>query len=953
MVSFFGLKFGDKKKKSENKSAQSKQQHQQHQWKRIDQNALGEGQFFGKNINQKGVINGSIRSVSRAGTPQPSASGRSPYANSDTHNLAAASMFNLSNAGPMRPGSQTSLHLKPHASDANLRTRFGAHNGSSASLALPAPGFASRLAARNGSSTSLAPPSPLGSRPGTPNRSKPWVNPLDVHFMRSVPSGPPSPKSPLVSAPLTLPPTPITEKAETGSVFGEDANDMVDAVMASVRKREQEEKEAKEKEKELEKQRETARLEMERLERQKSTESNLTRPGSAPRSQPESPLKHAVEQSLPTLMSKGDTEARPGSRGGPNGQVRPPPLHQGPPPTGPPTQCLPQPPGHGPPRQGPLGPAAGGAGPRGYRPAGPASNAHGGARSNGPGSRVPRLRGPNTGAQPHNVGVQSSPPNDSNSQSPSRETFRPCRPSPLQCSGPLNALADGPRSPSPPLSPPGIDELRLHSPTAGSPPSPESPTAMYYPEPELPPSEGRKTPGQEKQDIAPLISTLASPSTVTSPSGSIRRLSLDDGPIEQFSRPIIQNVRAKRDTLALKTPRRQSLSMKIEELEKTLISAQQAHQTLKPQSPVTNRVSAASSVYSDGVKDDDDHDGPILPIQPAPLRVPPPLAPRPAVAHSSVVPEAVSPPTPTLPAAPPIPAFAANRPQSPFGGPPKRGVGPRRPALEEYSISSNQVVKPHGGTPSPASRSGSTDNYSTHSSPPSRTDTPQLRHPNWRRDMNQPSPAPTVETFEHPHPSLMVVDTGFNFDFGPTPGPGVGAPPTPDSTTWPLMSPTNAEPSSSLSVPPPAPDPLLKTEGPSKFTRAHVPPPLNLKFNFSPDAPSRDPNMASHAGLWTPPIRSTPFAGKTADGRPSTSSGPSGNGSGGNKLAASPRLISQFPESVQRDDDPAAFMGIGMARGPSIKEVRRPKTSGGRGPRQGAGAGAGTRMVDSFGTGFI
>jgi hypothetical protein len=38
-------------------------------------------------------------------------------------------------------------------------------------------------------------------------------------------------------------------------------------------------------------------------------------------------------------------------------------------------------------------------------------------------------------------------------------------------------------------------------------------------------------------------------------------------------------------------------------------------------------------------------------------------------------------------------------------------------------------------------------------------------------------------------------------------------------------------------------------------------------------------------------------------------------------------------------------MGIGMARGPSIREARRPKTAGGRKSKAG--------MVDSFGTGFI
>jgi hypothetical protein len=74
---------------------------------------------------------------------------------------------------------------------------------------------------------------------------------LDVHFVRSVPSGPPTPKSPLVDS-IHLPPTPTTDAAETGSVFGEEADDMVDAVMASVKKREQEEREAKRSDNEFE-----------------------------------------------------------------------------------------------------------------------------------------------------------------------------------------------------------------------------------------------------------------------------------------------------------------------------------------------------------------------------------------------------------------------------------------------------------------------------------------------------------------------------------------------------------------------------------------------------------------------------------------------------------------------------------------------------------------------------
>ncbi|KAK4103347.1 hypothetical protein N658DRAFT_514813 [Parathielavia hyrcaniae] len=880
MVSFFGLKVGGKKKKSDGQSGQEKQPHQ---WKRIDQNKLGEGQLFGQNLNQKGVVNGSIRSVSRAGTPQSTARGRSSHITYDTHNLAAASMHNLTTLGPGRPGSQASTYLKPHASDANLRTRFGANNGSSTSLAAPAPGFAARFGAKNRSSSSLAAPGPgfaarfgannssslslaapgpgLGSRPGTPGKSKAWVNPLDVHFVRSVPSGPPTPKSPLVDT-MTLPPTPTTAKADTESVFGEEVDDMVDAVMATVKKREEERKKAAEKEKELEKQRETARLEMERLERQKSTESNLSG-----RQEPaDIPNMHAH-------AFKGDHDARPGSR---NGPARAPLMHQGPPPTGPPTHRLPQPPGQGPPRNGPLGPFA---------------------ETEGPSGR-PRLNG----------FIHDSLPR---SNFPGKVS-RPYQPPPVQGASSAGPLPHAPRTLSPPLSAPSID-------TAPS-------QIVLSPEPDAHKSKGRSTsPPAERQGLESSIPTLASPSAPIPPPGSIQKPSVNDEVVEQFARPIIQHVTARRDTFQLNSPRRHSLSMKIEELEKSLVNAQQTHQAQRLQAPEVNRASASSSVYSNGMKDgsdDSDDDGPILPIQPAPLRIPSPMPPPVATAA----------------------AAASTRAQSPIRAPPRRGPLPRRPGLDEYGVASDHVaLRNRAGTPTSASRSGSTDNYSSHSSPPSRTNTPQLRHPVLRRNLAQPSPAPTVEVFDRPRPS-PVVDTGFNFDFGQL--PGLGGPPTPDSSNWSLASPTEmGPPGPALTSEPVQAHP--KSRPPStKFTRANVPPPLNLKFNFSPDAPSRDPTL----GLWTPPIRSVPTAAAAAaDGRPSTSSGPggsgngNGNGNGGSKLGASPSLIAQFPEHVTRDDDRASFMAIGVARGPSIREVRRPKTSGARK----------NTPVDSFGTGFI
>ncbi|KAK4119331.1 hypothetical protein N657DRAFT_261166 [Parathielavia appendiculata] len=917
MVSFFGLKVGGKKKKSEGKSGQEKQPQQ---WKRIDQNKLGEGQFFGQNINQKGAVNGSIRSVSRAGTPQSVARGRSPYTIHDTHNLAAASMYNLSTLGPGRPGSQASTHLKSHASDANLRTRFGANNGSSTSLAAPAPGFAARFGANNRSSSSLAAPGPgfgarfganntsslslapagsgYGSRPGTPGRSKPWVNPLDVHFVRSVPSGPPTPKtpkSPLVDS-MQLPPTPTTANAETGSLFGEEVDDMVDAVMATVKKREEELRKAKERERELEKQRETARLEMERLERQKSTESSLScRRPSAPQLQPEPQRETADIPNMQGHVFKSDHDATPGSRSGP---ARGPLMHQGPPPTGPPTHRLPQPPGQGPPRHGPLGPSV--------ETDGLSAR---GTRTDGFGPPSPRLNGFH-----HDSLLRSAGPPQNSPALPghSGKVPRPYQLPPVQGAGSLGPLPHALQSPSVPLSTPSIDNEPSQSFALKSPQPKQQDPVMFNTEPDAAASNGRSTPPPAtRQGLEPLISTLASPSTVTSPSGSIRRLSMDDEVVEQFARPIIQHVSARRDTFQLNSPRRHSLSMKIEELEKSILNAQHTHHAQRLQAPEANRASASSSVYSNGIKEDEDDDGPILPIHPAPLRIPSPMPPH-----------------------VPTPA-AADRPQSPIRAPARRVALPRRPGLEEYGVSSDHVaLRNRAGTPTSASRSGSTDNYSSHGSPPSRTNTPQHRHPLLRRDLAQPSPAPTVDTFERARPS-PVVDTGFNFDFGQL--PGLAAPPTPDSSNWSLASPTETGPGQV-----PASEPVQthpKSEPSGKFTRANVPPPLNLKFDFSPDAPSRDPTL----GLWTPPIRSVPTAAATADGRPSTSSGPGGSGNGGNKLAASPSLISQFPEYVTRNDDRASFMGIGVARGPSIREVRRPKTS----------AGGRKNPVDSFGTGFI
>ncbi|KAK4186415.1 hypothetical protein QBC35DRAFT_270787 [Podospora australis] len=1044
MVSFFGLKLRDKKKKSDAKATETKDQPQGP--KKFDQNLLGEGQFFGTNVQQTGVvINGSIRSVSRAGTPQPNP--KSPYAVMDTHNLAAASMFDLG-AVP-RSGSQASFRptLKAYASDVNLGARFAANNDSSASLAIP-PGFA-------------APPPGFNSRPGTPNgRKKNWVNPLDVHFVRSTPTGPPSAKSPLAQTGFELPPTPTTDKADTNSAFGEEADNMVNAVMASVNKQEEEKKREAEQERELVRREETARLELERWERQKSSEglaqqaSSETKPQSQGQSSQSSHQRSPTSPTIPGAMFRGNVGSRPGSRNGP--ASRSPQIHQGPPPTGPPTHCLPQPPG-GAPRQGPRaadgeefgprpapasgtvdseqGPPRKGSGPHNNRtqgapqgnpqaprpardsppsssqgpshgphqdprgnprgrpghgphghpgahdlhqgppgpPNGPSHHGqrqafHGPAHGHNPqgrpppGPHGPHLQGPPhrgspplpngpyrppqgpypQGPQPRGPPPQNGPPNGGGQ-------FRNGPPGPFRGPGP-----NGFRSESPVRRPMGNDHHRSESPAPrfmdnGGPGS-ESPARRpmmntdqrsQSPAPRgfgsmgprsngpVPYGAAEKSNGPELSPLdtrpPPLISTLTSPTTETA------RSSLDDEFLAKLAPPVIQDVAAKRDTFTQHTSGQQSLSMKIEELEKSLLAQQPPkNQTLRPsQLQVEQRLSTSSSVYSNDTKDDeDDNDETILPVPPAPLRIPSPLPPS-------------------------VSTFSPDeaRSQSPFrplrAGPQR----PPRPSLEEYGVSSDQVTNSPRSRAQPPPPSDYTLRSPT--SPLSRSDPPQLRtQPSLgllKRGPTQPiSPAPTPDAAHPPRPNPLI-DTGFKFDFGPTP---TTAPLTPDSASWPLSSPT----AETAPVIPPVvrEDPFPAVQDSSggtthtKFSRTNIPPPLNLKFNFSPDAPARDPS------LMTPPLRSAPPMIAVNDGRPSTATGhhnsPSGK-TGSSGLAASPQLVSQFPDFLRTkassspgDDDP--FMGIGMARGPSIREVRRPGTSAGHGQKN-------QRMVDSFGTGFI
>ncbi|KAK4227515.1 hypothetical protein QBC38DRAFT_364096 [Podospora fimiseda] len=820
MVSFFGLKFKDKKKKAESKSDSKKSETKESQGpKRIDQNTLGEGQFFGLNPKTTGVINGSLRSVSRAGTPQP---GKSPYA--DTHNLAAASMFDLGNVPSIRAGTPTSLHLRPNASEMNLRGRFGENNSSVTSLGLPAPGFASRPASRPGSSS---------------GKTKAWVNPLDVHFMRATPTPPPAlqQQQPASSSPA---PASTTEQGESELSL----DNIADAVINSVNREEEEKKREREKEKEAERQKETARLELEMLERQRSTETILApKPASPGQPQTQSPTRSQPESGGPTALQgpgfQGNVDQRPDSRNGTRG-IGPSTVHQGPPPTGPPTQSLPQPPGQGPSRQSPHPPAIE---TFGGRPAGPLMA----PRPNGPGGPGLQISRSN-GSQDPNAprGGPSPGPQGSQSHGPIRG---PHMNSPHQNSphtrGPPQGLPrhGSPQGPPRHVSP---SQRSPFGPPQG-PPRHGSPSQRHGPHGPPPPNDVPETPATEQGPAEPLISSLTSPTASTS--ASTARSSVTDELLNQLgTKTVIQEVSAKRDTvLALNN---HSLSMKIEELEQTLLAQQAAKVEEMPQlrslEVDPRRTSSSSSYYSVEVKDDDDDDEkeeiekkPTLAYHPSPLRIPSPVG----VSMSM--------------------------------------SGPHSPSVSTRNDS--QISSP----------SSSTHSY-----------TSQLR-----RD-------PTLPTPDTNRPS-PVIDTGFNFDFGP----GVSTPLTPDSSNWPLSSPTTEKS-------------LATSSEEAKFSRSNVPPPLNLKFNFSPDASSRgDPGLAGGLSLLTPPLRSAPPTFVLNDGRPSTSSG---------LLAASPSLVSRT--DLLNDE---SFMGIGMARGPSIREVRRPGTSNGHNNTNN------NKMVDSFGTGFI
>ncbi|KAL4730938.1 hypothetical protein ACLX1H_002980 [Fusarium chlamydosporum] len=183
MVSFFGLRLGGDRKKSQDKKLGPKQI--QHLHRNDTYNEAGTGYETITTITAREIkrqSNFSRPNLARPGTShsQLEPPTRVPYMGSAA---AASSMVDL--GAPRAPGMG---NPRFHASDIQLNTRFG-----------------------NGSSTSLVAPSPVnpdGNRPGTPTRPGTAVstreppNPFNIHFGNdSVSSIPPTPQDDLGSHP--------------------------------------------------------------------------------------------------------------------------------------------------------------------------------------------------------------------------------------------------------------------------------------------------------------------------------------------------------------------------------------------------------------------------------------------------------------------------------------------------------------------------------------------------------------------------------------------------------------------------------------------------------------------------------------------------------------------------------------------------------------------------------
>ena len=850
-------------------------------WPRIDQNTLGEGQFFGSGSNETQVtINGVVReNVSRSTTSasmRASPALRSPYM-AGAREFGASSMFDVSLGGGHTRDSSLASAGRPSLSEARLRTNF--FNGSSTSLAPP----------------TLARATPgLGSRPATAHgQTKPWVNPLDVHFMRNSPLAMPGPKSPLAQYEFS------GEKDGDGmSLFGDrTADNVVDAVLLAVERKEKDERDAKDRERELVRKRVAERLEKDRLAREKLTEPAVRAAPPMLKSSPsmphlaDLPANPAPTQANPPLLAPGNRETgglRPVS---PNVAAF--------------SGSTPRPIFRGNVEERPA--SAGGISRSDSAPAGFSGAFKGGLGGRPSNDAIPSVRRANTGESTnrpsHTQPIFGRSP--SRTPEPVHEEFSPGQPPSLGLGPRPHGLGVNGSLPSP----------RLH----GIPP-PSGPAPVTR----LPsrPSRDNLRPAAPAADV-PHASVAAheyGPAPIVPPRSRAR-------PTMQAPNPLIQNVRAKRETLVVNDSKRLSLSMKIEELERSLVWAQQAEG--RQQALALARTLSDSTTTSRFTEDEDEND-PISPIAISPVAATAPLRMTPPLGSVS--------------------SASASRETSPQRKVSSRlGHGIHRPRPSEYGVKvprnqptppATQQTRPRVGPGMGSDPPRPTLDIDGHE-PSSRSVTPQLRQQRYRPENTSPVQSPgflTAAPSTNADAGTLAI-AGFKFDFAPSNGP-----PTPDSmNSWPL-----SEASPSLQKPE-AFKPALDLDGPAVdgessgagksgnkgIQRSKAPAPLN--FDFSPAGYSR-----AQDGPYTPPLRTAPAKLPTAEGRPQTA----GNARGRHSPP------SQFRPFEDSNPPAATGLGIGMARGPSVRE-RPAKEVYARERRPNRQLMSPTGFADQFGTQFV
>lgn len=697
----------------------------------------------------------------------------SPYSH-PTHNIAASSMHDLGNMSHIRGDSK----LRPAYSEANLRTNFA-----------------------NASMTSLPVPGTHRDRPATPggsNRTKPWVNPLDVHFNRPTPTPPRSPTM------KVDPGQNYTEQKPADTHSSPSRSKPDEAALpakTSVDQKERPKKESEsigkvEMEGEVRQHRQKQQDEGEKLEREQRV-----REGKYPVGQQE----HGKERSAAAAAAA----IRSPAQGPPLGQAQ--------------VQPFPS---------------------RRENTIASANRPH---HQRQPGQRLGSpVKGNN-----YNLGIVARPvfqgPTDSrpgsrngygydqmdrpgSSRDPRERLMPPGRPA--QSSGqhgrhgqPLFQWQTNQR-PSRRNDHNGLGHGLVHHRSQNSPgliragePEPRTlPTNAPYdkrlqPAPLISNANGRPGTGHSAQDSGnPCDPTsLPSPPVSLPPSG-------DDRCEQEDIAPIIRDVQARRDTLTMDTSRRTSLSMTIEAFERSMIEAQGDGLSIRGSG--SRRGSDASSQYS------------------VDARPGPPSYPLPPVPHGR-----------------PSPPHGVRSSPSPTRRMPGRGV--QRPSRDEYDVAPASKTSPESRS---RSRETGTVTYDylrrmTRPNPLTDFDSPP-RVPPGHLDASI-EPAPLFLPMKWNKEPRNDPFTGGDFSDprpAPTPSPKPGlvfhfpGPPTPESThNWPLPSPTpSTTPQLKRSNLPPPLDFDFSSSGYSRSRTGPYTPPVRI-----PRSPGllEEPRPHTSAGL--------------------------------------------------------------------------------------------------------